>query len=63
MSKVFAFRLADKRLKAPGASGKWQARDGVAIAGCSELPNSDYRADQLTWPYGPPCPPDTGYHC
>jgi hypothetical protein len=32
--KTFAFKLADK-----GAKGarKWKARDGVALAGCSEV--------------------------
>jgi hypothetical protein len=60
--KSFAFRLADRRQQ-DGASGKWRARDGVSVAGCTELPNTDYRADLLTWPNGPPCPPDSGYHC
>ena len=60
--KSFAFKLADRR-QHHAAGGKWQARDGVSVAGCSELENGDYRADQLTWPHGPPCPPDTGYHC
>ena len=31
--KTFAFRLA---AKSPGDTRKWQARDGVARAGCSQ---------------------------
>lgn len=38
--KTFAFKLADKAAK--GAS-KWQARDGVALAGCSEVTLGNYR--------------------
>ena len=34
--KTFAFKLADKSAK---SDGKWKARDGVALAGCTELPN------------------------
>jgi len=32
-TKSFAFRLADRKPRDPG---KWQARDGVAPAGCSQ---------------------------
>jgi len=35
--KTFAFKLVDKR---PNDPGKWQARDGIALASCSEI----------TWP-------------
>ena len=38
--KTFAFKLADQ-----GAKGarKWTARDGVALAGCSEVAFGNYR--------------------
>lgn len=39
-SKTFAFRLAD-RDAAP--EGKWAARKGPAIAGCSEVERLNYR--------------------
>ena len=32
-SKTFAFKLADKR---PLNTGKWQAREGVALASCTD---------------------------
>jgi hypothetical protein len=38
--KTFAFKLADKTPKGPG---KWQARDGVALAGCTEIIHMNYR--------------------
>jgi hypothetical protein len=38
--KTFAFKLADK--SANGA-GKWKARDGVSLAGCSEVAFGNYR--------------------
>lgn len=31
--KTFAFRLADK---SSPATGKWKAREGVAVAGCTD---------------------------
>lgn len=31
--KTFAFRLADK---SPRDTGKWQAREGVALASCTD---------------------------
>ena len=46
--KTFAFKLADKNEK-PGRS-KWAARDGVAIAGCSDpAGNGNYRDDYDAW--------------
>jgi hypothetical protein len=38
--KTFAFKLADQ-----GATGarKWTVRDGVALAGCSEVALGNYR--------------------
>lgn len=50
--KTFAFKLADKR---PSDTGKWQAREGVALASCSEIIHSNYRAIK---PNG-----DTGVYC
>lgn len=40
--KLFAFKLADKAKNSPKDTAKWQARTGVATAGCSA---PDYRAD------------------
>lgn len=40
--KLFAFKLADKAKNSKKDEPKWQARDGVATAGCSA---PDYRAD------------------
>jgi hypothetical protein len=42
--KTFAFKLADKNAK--GAS-KWKARDGISLAGCSEVAWGDYRGPRL----------------
>jgi hypothetical protein len=56
--RTFAFRLADKREN----SGKWKAREGVSLAGCTELPNHNYR-DNIFWPGGQPAPEDGGYFC
>lgn len=38
--KTFAFKLAEKGAKSPR---KWKARDGVALAGCSEVEFMNYR--------------------
>jgi hypothetical protein len=38
--KTFAFKLADKT---PKGAGKWKARDGVALAGCTEVVHMNYR--------------------
>jgi hypothetical protein len=38
--KTFAFKLADKSTK---GAGKWKARDGVAVAGCTEVRFGNYR--------------------
>jgi hypothetical protein len=47
-NKTFAFKLAAKNEK-PGRA-KWAARDGVAIAGCSDpAHNGDYRDDYDAW--------------
>lgn len=58
--KSFAFKLAQKR---GFGDGKWKARDGLALAACSELPNGNYRNDERTFPGGPPTAPDAGYFC
>ena len=58
MSKLFAFQLADKRER---GDGKWRARDGVSVAGCTELPNGNYRDNIFA--NGHPAPPDGGYFC
>jgi hypothetical protein len=41
--KIFAFRLAAKTA-AETKDRKWKAREGVAIAGCSEVQWQNYRA-------------------
>jgi hypothetical protein len=56
--KTFAFKLADKSAK---SDGKWKARDGVALAGCTELPNHNYRDNIFA--NGHPAPEDGGYFC
>jgi hypothetical protein len=62
--KTFAFKLAEKRESSLGSGGgKWKARDGVSLASCTELLNGNYRANEKTFPSGPPCPPDEGYYC
>ncbi|HMG46082.1 MAG TPA: hypothetical protein VK614_01290 [Allosphingosinicella sp.] len=38
--KTFAFKLA---ARSPKDTGKWTARDGVALAGCSEVVHMNYR--------------------
>ena len=50
--KTFAFKLA---AKAAAETGKWKARDGVALASCSEIIHMNYRAIK---PNG-----DTGVFC
>ena len=49
---TFAFKLADRN--ANGAS-KWAARDGVSLAGCSEVRLGNYREGTR---YG-----DNGIYC
>jgi len=56
--KSFAFRLAEKN---ESASGKWQARDGVALAGCTEAALGNYR-DNI-YGNGRPAPEDGGLFC
>jgi hypothetical protein len=44
--KVFAFKLAEKKQaeKEKAATTKWQAREGVALAGCTDPTGyGDYR--------------------
>lgn len=62
--KSFAFKLAEKKAHGPASgSGKWRARDGVSLAACTELPNGNYRNNELWFPNGPPTPEDKGYFC
>jgi hypothetical protein len=50
--RTFAFRLADKR----PIDAKWKARDGVAIAGCSDpTGQGDYRYKVTTSDNGEWC--------
>ena len=57
--RTFAFKLAANR----SGDGKWKARDGVALAACTELANGNYRSDERTFPGGPSGPPDSGFYC
>jgi hypothetical protein len=58
--KSFAFKLAEKK---GYGDRKWTARGGIALAGCTETWNFNYRADIASWPHGPPTAPDSGYYC
>lgn len=45
---LFAFKLAEKQAspqapRPPQAPVEWQVRDGVAVAGCSEVERFQYR--------------------
>ncbi len=50
--KTFAFKVADRGAK---GAAKWSARDGVSLAGCSEVQFGDYRSFTRTG--------DNGYYC
>lgn len=50
--KVFAFRLAAKK---PLAT-KWRMRDGVSVAGCTQIFDNHYLD-------GPRFDPDSGWPC
>lgn len=44
--KVFAFKLAEKKEKEneKAAAGKWKAREGISLAGCTDpTGQGDYR--------------------
>jgi hypothetical protein len=50
--KLFAFKLAAKEQRdAPSQPRKWQARDGVSLAGCSDPSHEgDFReGDRGVW--------------
>lgn len=34
-TKLFAFKLAEKKEKGAKPAAQWQVRDGVAVAGCT----------------------------
>jgi len=54
--KIFAFKLAEKKEKA--ATAKWKAREGVALAGCTDVTgDGDFR--ESTFPRGH----DNGVFC
>ncbi|WP_332767361.1 hypothetical protein [Phenylobacterium sp.] len=58
---VFAFKLAEKKDAAP-QTGKWKARDGVSVAGCTDQTgDGDYRAEVDIW--GQYRGVDNGYWC
>jgi hypothetical protein len=35
--KLFAFKLAETRDETRATQGQWKARDGLSVAGCTEL--------------------------
>lgn len=46
--KSFAFKLADKGRSAASVDGKWKAREGVSLAGCTEVQfPGNYRQTRL----------------
>ncbi|MGH2448209.1 MAG: hypothetical protein ACRDFS_06355 [Chloroflexota bacterium] len=56
-SKLFAFRLAEKRNRETRMNdGKWRARPGVSLAGCTPAAYGNYRS--IYNPSG-----DTGVFC
>lgn len=55
--KVFAFKLAEKK-----DEGKWTARDGVAVAGCTDPTGMGLHRESI-YTDGRPAPPDKGYWC
>jgi hypothetical protein len=57
-NKSFAFKLAEKR---PDGSGKWQARDGVSLAACTEVANLQWRSGSNY--SGQFVGHDKGYYC
>ena len=56
--KVFAFKLVEKKEKAQEKTlnAKWTAREGIAVAGCTDVGSGDYRWHQ--WGGA-----DTGFWC
>ena len=58
-TKTFAFKLVKNA--ANTANKPWQARAGVAAAGCTLVADGDYRAD--TDVFGQPRGFDGGYYC
>lgn len=57
--KTFAFRLANS---APSASGKWVARQGVTLAGCTD-PNDIGNYRESVDYFGRFVGIDRGYYC
>jgi hypothetical protein len=57
-NKSFAFKLAEKR---PAGSGKWQARDGVSLAACTEVAMGQWRSGSNY--SGQFVGHDKGYYC
>ncbi len=56
--KIFAFKLAEKKENEKEKAAKWKVRDGVSVAGCTELSGGgdNYREiNRYGW--------DTGYYC
>ncbi len=45
--KIFAFKLAEKKEKEQEKAAKWQARNGVSVAGCTESDSwGNYRSSR-----------------
>jgi hypothetical protein len=48
--KIFAFKLADEKTTTESKPLRWQARNGVAVAGCTDQTGEgDYRSDHDAW--------------
>ena len=52
--KLFAFKLAEKKVQPAQPQAQWKTRDGVAVAGCS-FPSERYTAGTAG--------KDTGVYC
>ncbi len=52
--KTFAFKLSDQRR----SDGKWRARDGVSLAGCTWVDSEEAYRASTSWYLN-----DNGYWC
>ena len=62
-SKLFAFKLAEKKVSEAKPATQWQVREGVAIAGCTVVDKfGNYAESYFQWPTGVYIA-DKGYYC
>ena len=59
--KTFAFKLAEKK-QSGLKDGKWTARAGVAVAGCTDPSGEGMYRESVDY-LGRPAPLDQGYWC